>query len=52
MLAALAAVCFGVDFVLELPGVGGNRHVEQLLLYGGLALLVLHLAWPINVRRN
>lgn len=50
MLALLAAVCFAVDAVLTLAGVA-PAHLVPFLLYLGLALLALHLVWPVAVRR-
>lgn len=50
MLATLAAVAFLVDAVLALVG-SAPAHLVPFLLYLGLALLALHLAWPIAVRR-
>jgi len=50
MLAVLAAVCFAVDAVLTLAHASVGTLVP-VLLYAGLALLALHLAWPVAVRR-
>lgn len=50
MLAVAACVCFAVDAVLTLIG-SGPGHLVPVLLYVGLALLSLHLVWPVAVRR-
>jgi hypothetical protein len=45
MLALIATIIFAVAFVLTVVGVGGVLVASLPLL--GLALLALHLAWPL-----
>jgi uncharacterized membrane protein len=45
MLAIIATIIFAVAFVLTIVGVGGVLVASLPLL--GLALLALHLAWPL-----